>query len=76
MQGLSLSHHSRERRPVGAVKSLKLFKADSGVGSRVQKLRFKRGINPHANKGGEGVWQKTELIEAEGVFVPAISRMP
>lgn len=38
---------------MGAVKSLKLFKADSGVGLRVKKCGFKRGNSPTPTKRGD-----------------------
>jgi len=38
---------------VGAVKSLKLFQPDSGVGLRVEKRAFKRGNNPNPIKRGD-----------------------
>ena len=47
MQVLPLKNYSRDGRPVGEVKSLKPYEADSGVGSHVRNLLFKRGISPH-----------------------------
>jgi hypothetical protein len=50
--------------PIGEVKSPHLFIWTTGVGQRVKKRGFKRGIYPtiHFNLGGKRLWQHQQLI--------------
>lgn len=50
--------------PLGEVKSPHLFIWATGVGQRVKKRGFKRGIYPtiYLNLGGKRLWQHQQLI--------------